>query len=920
MANEEISYPFDPTGQNPLNRVVNEQQPITSVNFRDYHYIVPRWAPFFAASLQITFHNPDGSIRPLVEGVDFYLGYQFIQATKACAKPVYGAIQFLDTDLAGVIRITYQTVGGDWTLDEAQIAELLANQLYNPRSTSWEMVVERPVDFPVIDHEWDLVDMVGASEIVEAINDITAAITASTGGGLEQHIANKSNPHEVTAAQVGLGNVQNFPIATTAQAQAGVNATTYMTPALTAAAIQALGQSNLQAHLADTNNPHATTKAQVGLGNVPNYAMATAAEATAGISTTTFMSPALTAQVVAVVNAALQAHTSNTQNPHATTKDQIQLFNVQNYGIATSQQAQDGTDNQTYMTPLRVKQAISALASVDLQQHLSDFTNPHAVTKSQVGLGSVDNFATATQADAQSNSIANKFMTPQRVAQAITFFVGTDFLNHLNATNPHGVNSSQVGLGNVPNYTMASTSEAQTGTAVDRFMSPARTKDAITFQVGTAFAAHTAAANPHGTTKADVGLGLVQNFAIASDPEASAGLSTTTYLTPHGAMQLLNGNLGGHLTDYTNPHQTTAAQVGLGNVQNFGLASDTEAVDGSNNAKYMTPHSVKLSAQSVLDTHTVRTDNPHATTAAQVGLGNVQNFGLATTQQAQIGTDNATYMTPALTAAAITQQATVLVNAHANRIDNPHATTAAQVGAYTTAQVDQLLLAKLGVADVAANSNQLGGYTVAALQSLFTQSSVNGGYQGSNIEDPANTGHLATWMKLGTVTVQTSSSPTAVPNAKPDLIWLISGGEDPAATRSPSYRLTLSIRDTAGNGYVNYTLTPESPEPTSGAPEFGYTYDSASSTATIFARMSSSNNPMTIVELNHGGGGIAMSYIGYLNPPTPTMMTKSSSYQALQSQVDAQAVTIAALQSQLNALSSDVVAGLQALSTAINNM
>ena len=252
------------------------------------------------------------------------------------------------------------------------------------------------------------------------------------------------------------------------------------------------------------------------------------------------------------------------------------------------------------------------------------------------------------------------------------------------------------------------------------------------------------------------------------------------------------------------------------------------------------------------------------------------------------------------------------MNVHANRIDNPHQTTAAQVGAYTTSQIDQQMLAKLGVSDIATNSNQLGGYTVQALQSLFTQSSVNGGYMASSAVDPANTTSY-TWAQLGTVQAQATNAGTTVPNAKPDLIWLISGGEDPTTNKSPSYRLTLSIRDTSVNGYVNYTLTPESPEPDAGAPEFGYVYDAPTGVATIFARLSTSNNPMTIVELNHGGGGISMTFLGYQSPPTPTMMTKSSSNQTLQAQVNA-------LQAQVNQLNDDLVAGLTALTTALNNM
>ncbi len=50
-----------------------------------------------------------------------------------------------------------------------------------------------------------------------------------------------------------------------------------------------------------------------------------------------------------------------------------------------------------------------------------------------------------------------------------------------------------------------------------------------------------------------------------------------------------NTNLASHLANTNNPHKVTAAQVGLGNVQNFGLATEDEAKQGDSNAKYMTP-------------------------------------------------------------------------------------------------------------------------------------------------------------------------------------------------------------------------------------------------------------------------------------------------------------------------------------------
>lgn len=56
----------------------------------------------------------------------------------------------------------------------------------------------------------------------------------------------------------------------------------------------------------------------------------------------------------------------------------------------------------------------------------------------------------------------------------------TNINNHIqNITNPHGVTKAQVGLGSVENYAMASQTEAETGASNERYMSPLRTKQSI---------------------------------------------------------------------------------------------------------------------------------------------------------------------------------------------------------------------------------------------------------------------------------------------------------------------------------------------------------------------------------------------------------------------------------------------------------
>ena len=77
---------------------------------------------------------------------------------------------------------------------------------------------------------------------------------------VDLHIGNKSNPHGVTKAQVGLGNVNNTSDAdkpvSTAQATAIADAKAAGTNA----------QTNLTTHMKNMSNPHGVTRDQLGLG------------------------------------------------------------------------------------------------------------------------------------------------------------------------------------------------------------------------------------------------------------------------------------------------------------------------------------------------------------------------------------------------------------------------------------------------------------------------------------------------------------------------------------------------------------------------------------------------------------------------------------------------------------------------------
>lgn len=121
-------------------------------------------------------------------------------------------------------------------------------------------------------HHHKVADIDGLEEIIS--NQTT---NKANQADLTGHIQNKNNPHGVTKAQVGLGNVTN---------------------------VEQASKSDFNNHLDNHNNPHSVTKSQVGLGNVTNVEQASKVD--------------------------FDAHATNRNNPHSVTKQQVGLGNVDN--------------------------------------------------------------------------------------------------------------------------------------------------------------------------------------------------------------------------------------------------------------------------------------------------------------------------------------------------------------------------------------------------------------------------------------------------------------------------------------------------------------------------------------------------------------------------------------------------------------
>ena len=179
------------------------------------------------------------------------------------------------------------------------------------------------------EHDISMVLEIGEAEHFSAVL-VTGNLYAFR-SAFEAHVNDKTNPHEVTKAQVGLGNVPN--VATDDQTPTISTSSDALNPILPGDKLSTICTRarnaiwNLIWHLADTSNPHSVTKSQVGLGDVPNVPTDdqtptfTAASTLANIASGEKLSVIMGKIMKAIGD--LISHLSNTSNPHSVTLAQV---------------------------------------------------------------------------------------------------------------------------------------------------------------------------------------------------------------------------------------------------------------------------------------------------------------------------------------------------------------------------------------------------------------------------------------------------------------------------------------------------------------------------------------------------------------------------------------------------------------------
>lgn len=500
------AYPFDPnqlafddTASSNANRVTGETFTITDAASRVY---VPTGGAFYTKDLQLYRNDNNTLLQP---GVHYKAIHLVKEATLQTKKEVVACIFVHNENVTGEIRMNYRAVGGIYINLYTAVQELIAEYgLPTAGQVAWGHVIGAPVQFPPVEHMHSIRALFGTDEMVAILEGIRIALLEG-----DRHVQQMIYQYIDTVIANETVSQEQFALLNTAIAQA------------------------IADHVSSSS---AHTKAAVGLGNVPNYPVATTAQAQAGTHNASLMTPALTlALATALIN-----------------KSFVGLGNVPNFGVASAVQAVDVTNDTTLMTPQRVSQALTAMANASL-----------------VGLGNVGNYAVASDAEAIAGTANDKYETPRsaRLTASALFAqregVGEDpdlciepifkaFRSAFPASLPGTASNEGFTIFNIWNKTLTHLMAVGSERMQLAFGSNTATKGIYRryYNSGGWQSWETV------VDKTAVGLGNLENYPVATDLEAFNGSANNRYTTALRAKQTAFGALR-HVGSVTNVNPNT---------------------------------------------------------------------------------------------------------------------------------------------------------------------------------------------------------------------------------------------------------------------------------------------------------------------------------------------------------------------------
>ena len=290
----------------------------------------------------------------------------------------------------------------------------------------------------------------------------------------------------------------------------------------------------------------------------------------------------------------------------------------------------------------------------NINSHIQDTNNPHGTTYLQVGAAARNH----THSEyALKTDVINQI---EDAIEASETGILSTLNNHIrNKNNPHNTTYAQVGA--APTKHTHELSDIGPNGAADA------THTHTPVSIGAADRTHTHTPSSIGAADREHTHTLDELGAAAKEHTHSQYIDrdeVTSVIEDilDDVQSDINTNLNKHIQDTNNPHKTTYAQVGAAASnhthipEDIGAASihhthDSSDIDGLDNY-LVNIDNITTNVDTISDTlnsHISNFNNPHNTDKEDVGLGDVINGGMATTQEAIDGQLEDKYMNPSNT-------------------------------------------------------------------------------------------------------------------------------------------------------------------------------------------------------------------------------------------------------------------------------
>ena len=164
-------YPEDTTGINPDNFVSGEEHTLSD---RPIRVLVPKYGPFFTKSVTLIEKLTN---RILIKGVDYTAPIISQEATLRVGEEIADAILITNQEIAPVVLISYQVLGGDYMSNIANIAQIYESYINDNRSVDWLTGIHgKPDAYPPSLHAHWLSEIFGFEPITVQLERIQQAI------------------------------------------------------------------------------------------------------------------------------------------------------------------------------------------------------------------------------------------------------------------------------------------------------------------------------------------------------------------------------------------------------------------------------------------------------------------------------------------------------------------------------------------------------------------------------------------------------------------------------------------------------------------------------------------------------------------------------------------------------------------------